>query len=187
MSSRTGNVVEAEWLVDKTKEKILEKFKLDKDPAEIIAIAAVKYSFLKQDVFSQITFDINESISLDGNSGPYILYTFVRTQSVLKKVDKIKDTLTSIKRLIEVEEKHLLVTLNSFPEIVYEAAKNLSPNLIANYLYDLAQKYNLFYQKHKILEAEEEIRNFRLLLTNATGQVIKNGLYLLGIKTVNKM
>ena len=85
------------------------------------------------------------------------------------------------------EEKHLLRSLNLLPETVYESAKNLSPNLIANYLYDLAQKYNLFYQKHKILESEEKIRNFRLLLTKATGQVIKNGLYLLGMKTVERM
>ncbi len=63
----------------------------------------------------------------------------------------------------------------------------MSPNFIANYLYDLAQKYNLFYQKHKILEADDDIKNFRLLLTKTTGQVLKNGLYLLGIKTVEKM
>ncbi|OGK39797.1 hypothetical protein A2954_05235 [Candidatus Roizmanbacteria bacterium RIFCSPLOWO2_01_FULL_37_12] len=189
MSSRTGNVVEAEWLIDKTKEKILDKFKLDKDVAETIAIAAVKYSFLKQDVYSQISFDFDESISLEGNSGPYILYTFVRTQSVLKKIDYHIDHGRGLNGInhYEREEKELLITLANFSEVVFEAAKNLAPNLIANYLYDLAQKYNLFYQKHKILDAENETKNFRLLLTNATGQVLKNGLYLLGIKTVEKM
>ncbi len=189
MSSRTGNVIEAEWLIDEAKKKILGKFKLDDKTAEIIAIAAVKYSFLKNNVFSQIAFDIDESISIEGNSGPYILYTYVRTQSVLKKSDYHLHNGRYIDGIVNlnIEEKELLRTLVNYSEIVYEAAKNLSPNLIANYLYDLAQKYNLFYQKHKILDAEEKTKNFRLLLTKATGQIIKNGLYLLGIKTVEKM
>ena len=88
---------------------------------------------------------------------------------------------------INKEEENLLRSINLLPEVVYESAKNLYPNLIANYLFDLAQKYNLFYQKHKILEADENTRNFRLLLTKATGQVIEKGLNLLGIKTVEKM
>src|SRR3989344_2253801 len=189
MSSRTGNVIEAEWLIDKAKEIIIQKFKCDGKTAEIIAIAAVKYSFLKNNVFSQISFDFDESISLEGNSGPYLLYTYVRTQSVLKKSDNhlgttwIKDGMANF----EKEENELLRVFSNFQEVVYEAAKNFAPNLIANYLYDLAQKYNLFYQKHKILESDKNTRNFRLLLTKATGQVIKNGLYLLGIKTVEKM
>ena len=189
MSSRTGNVVEAEWLIDKAKENILKKFKCDEKTAEIIAIAAVKYSFLKNNVFSQIAFDFDESISLEGNSGPYLLYTYVRTQSVLKKSDYhlgrtwVQDGILNF----EKEEKELLRVLANFSEIIFEAAKSLSPNLIANYLYDLAQKYNLFYQKHKILESNEKVRSFRLLLTKSSGQVIKNGLYLLGINTVSKM
>jgi arginyl-tRNA synthetase len=77
--------------------------------------------------------------------------------------------------------------INQFPEIVQQAAVQLAPNLIANYLYDLAQKYNYFYQKNKILESEENVRQFRLTLTEATGKVIKEGLYLLGIKTVERM
>lgn len=192
MSSRTGNVIQAEWLIDKAKKKILTTYKCDPETAEIIAIAAVKYSFLKNSVYSQIAFDFDESISLEGNSGPYLLYTYVRTQSVLKKT---KVNMTTFARShqsgnshkINKEERELLRSLNLFNETVYNAAKNLAPNLIANYLFDLAQKYNLFYQKHKILEAEENIRNFRLLLTESTGHVLKKGLYLLGIKTVERM
>ncbi len=190
MSSRMGNIVAADWLIDKAKEKIIQNFKCDGNTAETIAISAVKYSFLKNNVFSQIAFDFDESISLEGNSGPYLLYTYVRTQSVLNKVTTVGRPSKSrniIPSKIIKEESALLRSLHQYPETVYEAAKNLSPNLIANYLYDLAQKYNLFYQKHKILESEEKTRNFRLLLTRATGQVIKNGLYLLGIKTVEKM
>ncbi|OGK37055.1 hypothetical protein A3F60_02310 [Candidatus Roizmanbacteria bacterium RIFCSPHIGHO2_12_FULL_39_8] len=187
MSSRTGNVVEAEWLIDEAKKRISKKFKLDENTAEIIAAAAVKYSFLKNNVFSQIAFDFDESISLEGNSGPYLLYTFVRTQSVLKKATTRVRPQQSGTVSLNPEEKELLRMLHIFSEIVFEAAKNYSPNLIANYLYDLAQKYNLFYQKHKILEADEKTKKFRLLLNTATAKVIKKGLYLLGIKTVEKM
>ena len=188
MSSRSGVVVEGPWLLNEAKKRILGKFKCDEKIAETISIAAVKYSFLKNNISADIAFDFDESISLEGNSGSYLLYTFVRTQSVLKKVSKINlQQVTLIKYLIEVEEKNLLRALNNFPEIVYEAAKSFSPNLIANFLYDLAQKYNLFYQKHKILESDKNTRNFRLLLTKAAGHVLKNGLYLLGIKTVEKM
>ncbi len=189
MSSRMGNVVQAEWLIDQAKQKILAKFKTDAVTTEVIAVAAVKYSFLKNSVYNQIAFDFDESISLEGNSGPYLLYTYVRTQSVLNKSDDKKNV--SINQLIDTnvnsEERELLRTLYQFPEIVEKAAHDFSPNYIANYLYDLTQKYNLFYQKHKILEEEKSIRNFRLVLTQATGNVIKQGLYLLGIKTVEKM
>src|SRR3989344_5415427 len=189
MSSRSGVVVEGPWLLNEAKKRILKDFKCDEDTAEAISVAAVKYSFLKNHISAEIAFDFDESISLEGNSGPYLLYTFVRTQSVLNKSTYHLGTTwinNGIAKL-EKEERDLLRTLANYSETVYEAARNFSPNLIANYLYDLAQKYNLFYQKHKILLTEEKIRIFRLLLTKATGQVIKNGLYLLGIKTVNKM
>lgn len=184
MSSRTGNVVEAEFLIDEAKNKILEKFKCDRETAEIIAVAAVKYSFLKNNVFSQIAYDLNESISLEGNSGPYLLYTYVRTQSVIKKTTVSSPTK---KITMNPEEKILLMALRSYEEIVKKAGSELAPNLIANYLFDLAQKFNLFYQKHQIIKAGTNTKNFRLLLTKSVGVVIKNGLYLLGIKTVERM
>ena len=184
MSSRMGNVIEGPWLIDKVKEKILQKYKCDEETAEIIAVAAVKYSFLKNDVFAQIAFDLNESVSMDGNSGPYLLYSYVRTQGILKKANT--PTSFSAPKLNE-EEKSLLNAINQYEEIVYKAAHEFAPNLIANYLFDLAQKFNLFYQKHQIIKTEKGSKNFRLTLTKAVGEVIKNGLYLLGIKTVEKM
>lgn len=194
MSSRTGNVIEAEWIIDQAKKIILEKFKCGKETAEILAVGAVKYSFLKNTTTNEIAFDLKESISLEGNSCPYLVYTYVRTQSVLKKAETNVTTLQRplksgySKLSLEIEEKNLLRTFNTFPEVVYEAAKNFAPNLVANYLYDLSQKYNFFYQKHKILEAEnEEKKQLRLLITQSTGQIIKKGLYLLGIKIVEKM
>lgn len=184
MSSRQGNVIEGEWLLDEAKKKILSKFKSTNDIAEKLAVAAVKYSFLKNTVQSTIAFDFNESISLEGNSAPYLMYTYVRAQSVLGKSNgTTSNTINNISK----EEKDLLRMFYQFPEVVKKAAQNFSPHLIATYLFDLAQKFNLFYQKCQILKADEEIKNFRLLLTQATAQVLKNGLYLLGIETVEKM
>jgi arginyl-tRNA synthetase len=188
MSSRAGNVVEGAWLLDEAKRRIIKKYHCDEKVAETIAVASVKYSFLKNNISADIAFDFDESISLEGNSGPYLLYTYVRTQSVLKKTNLNNLTIQQFNNLtIKQEENNLLRSFYQFPEIVFEAAKNFSPNLIANYLFDLSQKYNLFYQKHPILKAEKNTKDFRLLLTKAAGQIIKNGLYLLGIKTVEKM
>lgn len=191
MSSREGNIIEANWLIDEVKKKISEKFKCDEETIEILAVASVKYSFLKNGTQTIIHFDIDESIAVDGNSAPYLIYTYVRCQSVLNKDQrsKIKDQndISKIKNNLNEDEMNVLRLINQFPEIVQQSAIQLSPNLIANYLYELAQKYNYFYQKNKILESSEETKQFRLMLTQATGKVIKEGLYLLGIKTVEKM
>lgn len=189
MSSREGNIIEANWLIDEVKKKIIEKFNCDEKTAEVLAVASVKYSFLKNGTQTIIHFDIDESIAVDGNSAPYLIYTYVRCQSVLNKAKlNSQNSLNSLNSLIiNDDESNVLRLINQFPEIVQQAAIQLSPNLIANYLYELAQKYNYFYQKNKILESEDSIKQFRLMLTKAVGKVIKEGLYLLGIKTVEKM
>jgi len=188
MSSREGNIVEANWLIDEVKKKILEKFKGDEETAEILAVASAKYSFLKNGAQSIIHFDIDESIAVDGNSAPYLIYTYVRCQSVLRKVNNYLPHGRGIDNTtLNKDELNVLRIINQFPETVQQAAIQFAPNLIANYLYELAQKYNYFYQKNKILESEEKTKQFRLMLTQATGKVIKEGLYLLGIKTVEKM
>ncbi len=199
MSSREGNVIEANWLIDEIKNKILKKFKCDEEIAETLAVASAKYSFLKNGTQTIIHFDIDESIAVDGNSAPYLIYTYVRCQSVLKKNQKLKVKSQKLKSKIKSEfnneamkqlnndETNVLRLINQFPEIVQQSAIQLSPNLIANYLYELAQKYNYFYQKNKILDSQDLIKQFRLMLTQATGKVIKEGLYLLGIKTIEKM
>lgn len=189
MSSREGNIIEANWLINEVKNKILEKFKSDKDTSEILAVASAKYSFLKNSTQTIIAFDIDESISIEGNSAPYLIYTYVRCQSVLRKANIYLFHGRGIDNnfKLEKEETNILRILYQFPEIVEQAAKQFSPNLIANYLYNLTSTYNLFYQKHPILTAEEKTKQFRLTLTQAVGKVIKEGLYLLGIKTVEKM
>ncbi len=185
MSSRQGNIIEANWLLDETKKKIKDKYENTSEIPEALAVAAVKYAFLKNSTQNQIAFDIEESISIEGNSGPYLLYTFVRTRSILHKSGK--SVLDSLPKQMSPEEIALLRLLPRFESVVHEAAVSFSPNLIANFLYDVAQKYNLFYQKCPILKSEQHVKNFRLVLTRAAGNVLQKGLYLLGIKTVETM
>ncbi|MFH0979847.1 MAG: arginine--tRNA ligase, partial [Candidatus Roizmanbacteria bacterium] len=188
MSSREGNIVEANWLIDQIKEKIIKQFKCDKETAEILAVASVKYSFLKNSTQTVIHFDIDESIAVDGNSAPYLIYTYVRCQSVLKKAKLNSLTRGLVNRLtINNDELNLLRKFYQFPEIVLKSAENYSPNFIATYLYELSSQFNLFYQKNPILKAEEETKKLRLLITLTTAKIIEKGLKLLGIKTVERM
>lgn len=204
MSSREGNIIEANWLLDKIKEKIVKNFQCDLETGETLAIASAKYSFLKNSLQTIINFDIDESISIEGNSAPYLIYTYVRCQSVLNKADElsfskkqkskflvemkmIKDELKSEKIKVIKEEINLLRKLYQFPDVVFKSAKYLAPNFIATYLYELASQYNLFYQKNPILKADKNLKTLRLLITIATANTIKKGLELLGIKTVEKM
>ncbi|MDP3998904.1 MAG: arginine--tRNA ligase [bacterium] len=201
MSSRTGNVVLGEWVLDETKREIKNQFpEMSEETAEMVAVGAVKYSMLKVSTTSEIAFSLEESISLEGNSGPYLQYAYVRTQSILAKLKTTVEGKTSRRRpktpdkflipsnfIINPEELSLLRTIYKFPEVAKGAAAGYAPNLICSYLFDLAQKFNLFYQKHPVLKAEGELRGFRLSLTVAAGQVIKNGLDLLGISVPEKM
>lgn len=184
MSSRTGNVIEASWLLDEIKKKILEKFKNSEDTVETLAVASVKYSFLKNATNSQIAFDIDESVSLDGNSAPYILYTFVRTQSIISKEN---ENTGAYPQEISTDEKQMMRLIYQYTDKVHKAASSLSPNIIAGYLYELCREYNLFYQKNPILKAEADQKYIRLVITKAVGSIIKHGFDLLGIQTVQKM
>lgn len=196
MSSRTGQVILGEWLLDEAKkevQKILDQSinkyskQQQSDIAERAAVAAVKYSFLKVATTSDIAFDFAESVNIHGDSGPYLMYTYARCQSVLKKA-KIGPTFTKataakpIEPILNPEERQLARQLVYFPDIVRAAAENYAPSTICSYLFDLAQLFNTFYAKHTILESE-----LRLTLTSAVAQVLRNGLYLLGIETVEKM
>jgi arginyl-tRNA synthetase len=186
MSSRKGNVVEGEWLINEAKKQILESFeKTDESVAAQLAMASIKYIFLKAGLQNKIDVDLNEAVSINGNSAPYLLYTYVRTKSILAK----KTPTYSINQDTEINENELqlLRELIKYPEVVHDATKNVSPHLIATYLFNLAQSFNLFYQKNPILKAEAEIKELRLLITQATSNIIKDGLRLLGIQTVEKM
>lgn len=194
MSSRTGDVLTVDWLIDQVKKRAEELMSEDKlEPAdrekvlEQIAIGAIKYSVLQVGTTQNVTFDIKKSVSLDGNSGPYLQYTFARTQSVLLKAGATVNNSQLTTNKFEPEERELLRLLAKFDEVVIDAAERLAPNILATYLFELAQSFNLFYQKHQILKAEGESRDFRLFLTAKTGETIKKGLNLLGIESPEKM
>ena len=201
MGSRFGNVVTVTGLLDQLKKMIEEKYlstsysDLEKeDISEKVAQGALKYAFLKNSVGSDFIFDINASVSLDGNSGPYLQYTFARTQSVLAKSGRSGEWKSKSDKVEpNIEEKSLLRQLSHYPDTIVMSVKNYSPNLICNYLYELAQRFNTFYNKHRIIQGDkgngggEDIEHFRLTLTSATGTVLKSGLYLLGIQAPERM
>ena len=188
MSSRKGNVLSGTWLLDEAKKSIIELFKCDEQTAEVLAVGAVKYGFLRVDAVKNISFDIKESVSLQGKSGPYIQYTYARIQSILNK-DKPIDVNGTLNRPASLndEELHILRKLREFPLVIQESGSTYSPHLIAIYIYELTQKFNLFYDKHPILKADKINKDFRLQLALAVGKVIKEGLSILGISVLDKV
>ena len=193
-STRKGDTIHLEEVLNQAivrAKKIIKNkdlLKLEKQTiAEKVGIGAVKYNDLSQHHNLDIIFDWDKILNLKGNSGPYLQYTFTRCESVLEKAkfEKIKHI-----KIIEFnqEEEAILRTIYKFPEVIEKSAKSFSPNLICNYVFDLAQKYNTFYDKHKIIKADTlEQKEFRISLTMATSQIIKNSLNLLGISTLKKM
>jgi arginyl-tRNA synthetase len=189
MSTRKGNVI---WLEDVLTDAIINARKLskdgDQDVAEKVGIGALKWNDLKRDSKQDIVFDWGDVLNMQGNSGPYMQYTYARTQSVLRKSPsfaKVSKGKQSLK--LELEERELMRLLARFEDVVREAGEKYAPSVLCNYLFDLAQAFNLFYQKLPILKAEENERDFRLRITEATGTVIKSGLNLLGIEAPEKM
>ena len=155
-----------------------------------IAVAAIKYSMLKQQVGQNIIFDINSSVSLEGDSGPYLQYAHVRCTSVLSKSPKSRSAYDGKNDVqLTKQGRTVLLLLQQFPEASRVAVERLQPHIIATYLNTLAQAFNTFYTAHRIIGAKEgaETESFRLALTQATAHVLQRGLHLLGIKTVEKM
>ena len=194
MSSRLGNIITGISLIEQgieaVREKIKDKTELREKEAvsKSVGIGAIKYSLLKGNPLQDMTFDFEESISFEGNSGPYLQYTYARAKSILRQVKGSNSPDLIKERKFNDEELALLRTLYKFPEVVSDASRNLSPNLLCLFLFDLAQKYNLFYKKHRVVDAQNpEVRSSRLAITSAVAQIIKNGLYLLGIDTLEKM
>jgi arginyl-tRNA synthetase len=212
MSSRKGNVLTGEWLLNEAKSRLRTSYPgMGEETLEIVAVGAVKWALLRSGIGKDISFNIDESVSFEGDSGPYIQYTYARTESVLRKSEirnpKSETNWTfDIGHLtLDIEELTLLKLLDRYSEVVEEAGKHYSPNLVTNYLFDLAQAFNHFYQKQRILDPEnshpregedqqipgqagnDNIRTFRLALTQATGNVLRSGLHLLGIKAPEKM
>lgn len=189
MSTRKGNAI---WLEDVLREAEKRALNLssEKNPeiAKKVAIGAIKWNDLKRTSEQDIVFDWDEILNMQGDSGPYTQYAFARTHSVLfkAKCPSLAEVFNAEKPLkLEPEEVSLLRALSRFSEIIALAGEHFAPNILCNYLFDLTQKFNLFYQKHKIIGSDQE--EFRLTLTAGVGQVIKNGLNLLGIQAPEKM
>ncbi|MFA9288852.1 MAG: arginine--tRNA ligase [Weeksellaceae bacterium] len=185
MSSRKGNIVEAEWLINEAKKAIIAEYESSEEVAQALAIAAIKYAFLKNGILTSVMFDLSDAINLHGDSGPYLLYTYVRAKSVLAK--EAKPEVSTAEYKPNDDELQIMRKLIKFPDIVLEAAKQFAPNYLTSYLYDLAQLFNLFYQNNPILKSSDAEKAFRLELTQAVTMIMKKGLYLLGIPTVEKM
>jgi arginyl-tRNA synthetase len=183
MSTRKGRTINLEDLLSKAIKKANE---LNKDPriAQVVGIGAVKYNDLKHSPVSGYVFDWDEALNLKGNSGPYLQYTYARCISVLKKGKKGSLSVYNL----NTEELRILNWICHFPDIINESVQKYAPNIICNFLFELAQRYNTFYSKHSILSADsDKKKQFRLTLTKAVSQIIKNGLNLLGISAPEKM
>lgn len=196
-SSRGGNVIRLTDLLDQAKEEV-KKVVDEKNPnlseeerekiSEAVGVCAIKYFDLSQNRTSPILFEWDKVLSFEGNTGPYLQYTYVRIKSILNKVDKIDENAKVLVESSTEAERDLVSTILKLPTAVIKAYETKKPNVIADYVYDLAKKFNSFYNNEKILTAStEELRNSRILLSEKVGEALKKSLALLGIKTVDKM
>jgi arginyl-tRNA synthetase len=202
MKSREGTIVDADDLIKEMQmtamEVSLELGKLadftedeKEDVFRKIGLAALKYYILKVDPKKNMTFNPAESIDFNGNTGPFIQYTYTRIMSVFRKAVQLGIDTNEISYTGEKagkKEIDLIKLLRKFSETVSDAAASYSPALIANYCYDLSREYNQFYHDFTILgESDEEIRNFRLALSKVTSEIIFKGMWLLGIEMPERM
>ena len=201
MKSREGTVVDADDLMDEmintareTSEELGNKLNdlSEEEKAEInriIGLGALKYFMLKVDARKNMLFNPKESIDFNGNTGPFIQYTYARTRSIGRKAAEAGiNTNTAMPESVSEKECAIIRMLNDFPAIVKQAGTDYSPSGIANYAYELAKEYNQFYHDFSILKEENEAaKAFRLLLTHNVGKVIKTAMGLLGIEVPERM
>jgi arginyl-tRNA synthetase len=202
MKSREGTVVDADDLVDEmvntAREMSQELGKLDEYTPEqteeivrMIGLAALKYFILKVDPKKNMLFDPKESIDFNGNTGPFVQYSYARIQSIFRKAADQNIKLSDFQETTELsfeKEKSLIRMIYKFPAVIADAGKNLSPAIIANYVYELSKEFNQFYHDCPILKEENtEVRNLRLHLTEQAGKIIKKSMNLLGIDVPERM
>ena len=201
MKSREGTVVDADDLIaemEQTAKVISQELgKLDgyteaqkEDLYHTIGLGALKYYILKVDPKKRILFDPKESIDFQGNTGPFIQYTYARIQSILRKYAEMGDNKEAITlpSVLQEKEKTLLKSITLFPSIVQEAADNYSPAVVANYVYDLVKDFNSFYQNVSILgEEDTSKRHFRVALSKKIGELIAESFKMLGIQVPERM
>lgn len=198
MSSRKGNVISGEALIDEIKSMVIEKIdsndsakrgfgEIEKDEiADMIAIGAIKYTILRQAIGGDIIFDSSKSISFEGDSGPYLQYSAVRAGAILKKVE---DTEIGSwhKTILPEKVGHLERLLARFPDIVERAKNEYAPQYVANYLISLSGEFNSFYAKQIIVDPKDPMSPYYVTLTKVFRKVMEEGLWILGIKVPKKM
>ena len=200
MKSREGTVIDADDLMDEISSLALKEVnerypnlsqKEREDRAEKIGLAAIKFYMLKTDPVRDIVFNPEESLKFEGETGPYLQYTYARASSVLRKAGKVLGKLNYSKldysKLAEINEHNLILLLSKFPEQIRDAAQQYKPHLLCRYLLDLAQQFNEFYHARKIISDDEKLMKTRLELASAVRQVLSLGLGLLGIKVLEEM
>jgi arginyl-tRNA synthetase len=193
MSSRKGNIITGESLLHDMEVMVAEKIKgrdyTDAEKKEIIervSIAAIKYSILKQTIGKDIVFDADRSLSFDGDSGPYLQYTYVRARSILEKAQSL-----GIKQNIEADSTDAELSLERliyrFPHVVERSGREYAPHYIATYLIELAGAFNSYYAENKIVDEKDLASPYKIALTDAVKWTLKNGLFLLGIQVPTRM
>ena len=201
MKSREGTVVDADDLmqlmVDDALKTSMELGKFDdmseaerNEIARIVGMGALKYFILKVDARKNMLFNPEESIDFNGNTGPFIQYTYARIRSILRKAQDIPSHLNTLSNLSTLSEKEveLIQKMNEFGAAVEQAGKDYSPSGIANYCYELTKVFNQFYHDYSILnEPDEQKKLFRLVLAKNVAKIIKNGMGLLGIEVPERM
>ncbi|MBI2592615.1 MAG: arginine--tRNA ligase [Candidatus Colwellbacteria bacterium] len=173
----------AREVVDKKNPKLTKK---EKDEiAEAVGIGAFKYNDLSQNRLSDISFNWNKMLNLEGNSAPYLQYTYARLRSILRKAGRSGKF--SVKRLTSEADLNLILKLSGFPDVLAETSRTYFPHYLTDYLYDLARATNLFYETEPVLKSEPGLKSARLALIAALTETLKTGLNLLGIKTPEKL
>jgi len=192
MSSRKGNVVTGESLIRDSRDAILEKLK-DRDfneeekqkIASFVGVASLKYSILKAAIGGDIIYDFDKSISFEGDSGPYVQYSYTRANSVLEKASK--DGIEASFENVPTDAFLLEKMLYRFPEVVFHSAEEFEPHYIATFLVEICREFNSFYAQNQIVNKKDEFSPYKIALTASFASIVKNGLHLLGISVPEKM
>lgn len=189
MSSRLGNTPLIADILNAVNDEVHERSgerKLSQSQADMISIAAVKYTILRTQAGKNINFDPETSLSFEGDSGPYLQYTYARSQSILRKAADLEITIDN-NRPENLEITDIERYLYRYPIMIEQAFKDLAPHTVVTYITELAQLFNSWYGNTKIVDVDDETSGYKLAITDATSQVIKNGLWILGIDAPEEM
>ena len=186
LATRTGDIILLEDVLKKTIEKAKQEIskRNRRGDAEKVGVGAVKYVILKNEPARDVQFSWEQALNFEGDTGPYLQYSYARASSILRKAGNFNKSKIKIEKL-SIEEASLVKSISEFPEIVERASSSLNPSLIANYSFELAQIFNEFYHSCQVIGSEQEA--FRLKLVQAFKTTIKNSLWLLGIEVMEEM